>query len=106
MRSGAYGEGARLRPNLRRFRDAPINRLRSSSPARAPRSAGCSARSRTSPRADLGGFAIKGALERAGVARDQVDYVIMGQVLQAGAGQIPARQAAVKARHPDDASRR
>ena len=46
--------------------------------------------------ADLGGVAIKAALERAGVAADQVDYVIMGQVLQAGAGQIPARQAAVK----------
>jgi acetyl-CoA C-acetyltransferase len=50
--------------------------------------------------ADLGGFAIKGALERAGVAPDQVDYVIMGQVLQAGAGQITARQAAVKAGIP------
>ncbi|MCK1797521.1 acetyl-CoA C-acetyltransferase [Streptomyces sp. XM4193] len=46
--------------------------------------------------ADLGGFAIKAALERAGVTGDQVEYVIMGQVLQAGAGQIPARQAAVK----------
>ena len=46
--------------------------------------------------ADLGGLAIKGALERAGVRGDQVDYVIMGQVLTAGAGQIPARQAAVK----------
>lgn len=46
--------------------------------------------------ADLGGMAIKGALEKAGVAGDQVDYVIMGQVLTAGAGQIPARQAAVK----------
>ena len=50
--------------------------------------------------ADLGGVAIKGALEKAGVAPDQVDYVIMGQVLQAGAGQIPARQAAVKAGIP------
>ncbi|HZU55437.1 MAG TPA: acetyl-CoA C-acetyltransferase [Actinocrinis sp.] len=50
--------------------------------------------------ADLGGFAIKAALERAGVAPDQVDYVIMGQVLQAGAGQMPARQAAVKAGIP------
>jgi acetyl-CoA C-acetyltransferase len=49
---------------------------------------------------DLGGIAIKGALEKAGVAPDQVDYVIMGQVLQAGAGQIPARQAAVKAGIP------
>jgi acetyl-CoA C-acetyltransferase len=47
--------------------------------------------------ADLGGVAIKGALERAGVSPEQVDYVIMGQVLQAGAGQITARQAAVKA---------
>ncbi|HSF26857.1 MAG TPA: acetyl-CoA C-acetyltransferase [Actinomycetes bacterium] len=49
---------------------------------------------------DLGGIAIKGALEKSGVAPDQVDYVIMGQVLQAGAGQIPARQAAVKAGIP------
>ncbi|WP_459549528.1 acetyl-CoA C-acetyltransferase [Nocardia sp. X0981] len=44
---------------------------------------------------DLGGFAIAAALEKAGVRGDQVDYVIMGQVLTAGAGQIPARQAAV-----------
>jgi acetyl-CoA C-acetyltransferase len=44
---------------------------------------------------DLGGIAIKAALERAGVPGDQADYVIMGQVLQAGAGQIPSRQAAV-----------
>jgi acetyl-CoA C-acetyltransferase len=44
---------------------------------------------------DLGGFAIAAALERAGVAADQVDYVFMGQVLQAGQGQITARQAAV-----------
>jgi acetyl-CoA C-acetyltransferase len=49
---------------------------------------------------DLGGFAIKAALERAGVAPDQVDYVFMGQVLQAGAGQITARQAAVNAGIP------
>jgi acetyl-CoA C-acetyltransferase len=46
---------------------------------------------------DLGGVAIRGALEKSGVGPEQVDYVIMGQVLQAGAGQIPARQAAVKA---------
>ena len=45
---------------------------------------------------DLGGMAIKGALEKSGVSPDDVDYVIMGQVLTAGAGQIPARQAAVK----------
>jgi acetyl-CoA C-acetyltransferase len=50
--------------------------------------------------ADLGAVAIKGALARAGVAPEQVDYVIMGQVLQAGAGQITARQAAVKAGIP------
>lgn len=44
---------------------------------------------------DLGGVAIKAALERSGVRPDQVDYVIMGQVIQAGAGQMTARQAAV-----------
>lgn len=49
---------------------------------------------------DLGGFAIKAALQRAGISGDQVDYVIMGQVLQAGAGQITARQAAVAAGIP------
>jgi acetyl-CoA C-acetyltransferase len=50
--------------------------------------------------ADLGAVAIKAALERAGVAPDAVEYVIMGQVLQAGAGQIPSRQASVKAGIP------
>ncbi|WP_409059724.1 acetyl-CoA C-acetyltransferase [Streptomyces sp. SYP-A7185] len=50
--------------------------------------------------ADLGGFAIKAALDRAGIGGDQVQYVIMGQVLTAGAGQIPARQAAIKAGIP------
>ncbi|HEU0170706.1 MAG TPA: acetyl-CoA C-acetyltransferase [Acidimicrobiales bacterium] len=49
---------------------------------------------------DLGGFAIKAALERAGVSPDQVDYVFMGQVLQAGTGQITARQAAANADIP------
>ena len=49
---------------------------------------------------DLGGFAIKGALEKSGVTPEQVDYVIMGQVLTAGEGQIPARQAATKAGIP------
>jgi acetyl-CoA C-acetyltransferase len=52
--------------------------------------------------ADLGGVAIKGALEKAGVSGDQVDYVIMGQVIQAGAGQITARQAAYKGGIPLD----
>jgi acetyl-CoA C-acetyltransferase len=46
---------------------------------------------------ELGGIAIGAALDRAGVGPDQVEYVIMGQVLQAGAGQITARQAAVAA---------
>ncbi|MFF0310163.1 acetyl-CoA C-acetyltransferase [Streptosporangium sp. NPDC004379] len=50
--------------------------------------------------AELGGIAIKAALERAGVAPETVQYVIMGQVLQAGAGQIPSRQAAVLAGIP------
>ena len=49
---------------------------------------------------DLGGFAIAAALERAGVKPEDVDYVFMGQVLQAGQGQITARQAAVKAGIP------
>ncbi|MEU5020034.1 acetyl-CoA C-acetyltransferase [Streptomyces angustmyceticus] len=55
---------------------------------------------RTFSGADLGAVAIKAALDRAGIGGDQVQYVIMGQVLQAGAGQIPARQAAVKAGIP------
>ncbi|MFL6174950.1 MAG: beta-ketoacyl synthase N-terminal-like domain-containing protein, partial [Marmoricola sp.] len=50
--------------------------------------------------ADLGGVAIKGALEKAGVSGDQVDYVIMGQVILAGAGQNPARGAAIAAGIP------
>jgi acetyl-CoA C-acetyltransferase len=45
---------------------------------------------------DLGGFAIKAALKRAGVPPAQVDYVFMGQVIQAGAGQMPARQASFR----------
>jgi acetyl-CoA C-acetyltransferase len=52
--------------------------------------------------AELGGFAIKGALDKAGVAPEQVEYVIMGQVLQAGGGQITARQAAAKGGIPMD----
>jgi acetyl-CoA C-acetyltransferase len=51
----------------------------------------------TKSASELGGVAIAGALDRAGVVPDQVQYVIMGQVLQAGAGQITARQAAVAA---------
>src|ERR671924_1203939 len=48
----------------------------------------------------LGGFAIREALARAGLSGEQVDYVIMGQVLQGGQGQITARQAAVAAGIP------
>ncbi len=50
--------------------------------------------------ADLAGVAIKGALEKAGVAPDQVDYLIVGQVLQTGAGQNPARTAGLAAGLP------
>jgi acetyl-CoA C-acetyltransferase len=50
----------------------------------------------------LGGHAIRAALERAGVKGSEVDYVIMGQVLQAGAGQITARQAAIEAGIPQE----
>ena len=50
--------------------------------------------------ADLGGVAIKGALEKAGVSADQVDYLIMGQVILAGAGQNPARSAGIAAGLP------
>jgi acetyl-CoA C-acetyltransferase len=52
------------------------------------------------PAVELGGHAIRAALGRAGIGGEAVDYVIMGQVLQAGAGQITARQAAVKAGVP------
>jgi len=50
--------------------------------------------------ADLGAVAIAAALERAGVAPDEVDHVVMGEVLMAGQGQVPSRQAAVKAGIP------
>ena len=49
---------------------------------------------------DLGAFAIAAALERAGISPDQVDYVLMGHVIQAGQGQITARQAAARAGIP------
>lgn len=54
------------------------------------------------PAVSLGAHAIRAALERAGVEPGQVDYVIMGQVLQAGAGQISARQAAIEAGIPQE----
>jgi acetyl-CoA C-acetyltransferase len=52
------------------------------------------------PATSLGAHAIRAALDRSGITGDQVDYVIMGQVLQAGAGQITARQAAIEAGIP------
>jgi acetyl-CoA C-acetyltransferase len=54
------------------------------------------------PATSLGAHAIRAALKRAGVAGSDVDYVIMGQVLQAGAGQITARQAAIEAGIPQE----
>lgn len=53
---------------------------------------------------DLGGIAIRAALERADVAPEQVDHVVMGQVLQAGQGQIPSRQAQIKGGIPKEVS--
>ena len=53
---------------------------------------------------ELGGHAIEQALERAGVAPEQVQHVIVGQVLQAGQGQIPSRQAQIKAGIPKEVS--
>ncbi len=52
---------------------------------------------------DLGGVAIKAALERAGIDAEQVDYVLMGQVLQAGAGSDHRAPGRGQRRHPDDA---
>jgi acetyl-CoA C-acetyltransferase len=53
---------------------------------------------------DLGGIAIEAALDRAGVEPEQVEHVVMGQVLQAGQGQIPSRQAQIKGGIPKDVS--
>ncbi|HEX2030340.1 MAG TPA: acetyl-CoA C-acetyltransferase [Actinomycetota bacterium] len=54
------------------------------------------------PAVELGGAAIREALSRAGIAGEQVEYVIMGQVIQAGAGQITARQAAIRGGIPKE----
>src|SRR5437016_6378954 len=51
---------------------------------------------------ELGAIAIRAALDRAGVGNDEVEYAIMGQVLQGGAGQAPARQASIGAGRPID----
>src|SRR2546421_7410595 len=51
---------------------------------------------------ELGSIAIRGALGRIDLAENEIEYVIMGQVLQAGAGQAPARQAAIGAGNPEE----
>jgi acetyl-CoA C-acetyltransferase len=56
------------------------------------------------PATTLGGIAIRAAVERSGVPADQIDEALMGQVLQAGVGQAPARQAVLKAGLPDSLS--
>lgn len=56
------------------------------------------------PATELGSIAIRGALERAGVAPQEVEHVVMGQVLQGGAGQIPSRQAQIAAGIPIEVS--
>ena len=53
---------------------------------------------------DLGGHAIEHALDRSGVAPDQVEHVVFGQVLQAGQGQVPSRQAQIKGGIPKEVS--
>ena len=58
----------------------------------------------TVPATELGATAIRAAVERAGIAPEKVDEAIMGQVIQAGAGQAPARQAALKAGLPEGVS--
>jgi acetyl-CoA C-acetyltransferase len=58
----------------------------------------------TVPATELGGIAIRAAVERSGIAPERIDEVFMGQVIQAGAGQAPARQAALKAGLPNGVS--
>ena len=58
----------------------------------------------TTPATELGAIAIRAAVERSGIAGERVDEAIMGQVLQAGAGQTPARQAALRAGLPEGVS--
>ncbi len=58
----------------------------------------------TLPATELGAVAIEAALERSGVEPGQVEHVVMGQVLQAGQGQIPSRQAQIKAGIPKEVS--
>lgn len=49
------------------------------------------------PAVDLGAEVMKGAIEKSGISKEEIDYIVFGQVLQAGSGQIPSRQASVKA---------
>jgi acetyl-CoA C-acetyltransferase len=84
------------------FSSAPLKDAVIVSFARTPiGSIGGSLAAHTAPQ--LGSFAIKGALERAGVKPEQVDEVIMGNVVSAGIGQAPARQASKFAGIPDSA---
>src|SRR6202011_5514416 len=53
---------------------------------------------------ELGGIAIEAALQRAGVAPEEVEHVVMGQVIQAGQGQVPSRQAQIKGGIPREGS--
>lgn len=52
---------------------------------------------KTIPAVDLGAEVMKAAVEKSGISKEDIDYVVMGQVLQAGVGQIPSRQASIKA---------
>ena len=82
---------------------SPCPRPSSSVPP-APRSASSAAASPPLDATELGGLAIKAALERADVGPEQVQHVVVGQVIQAGQGQIPSRQAQIKAGIPKEVS--
>ena len=88
-------------PSALTFLDMPEQcRTPSSSPPRARRSASSSVRLAPLSAPELGAVAIRAALERAGVPVDEIDEVIMGNVIQGGVGQAPARQALLKAGVP------
>ncbi len=84
--------------------DEQIHSDRRRQRSRAPRSVPSTVLSRTVPAHELGAAVIKGALERAGVDAAEVDEVILGQVPAGGEGQNPARQAAMKAGVPKEAT--
>jgi acetyl-CoA C-acetyltransferase len=88
-------------PSARRKRRFPVTDIVIASAARTPVGSFNGAFA-TMPAHDLGAIAIKGALERAGVAPDEVTEVILGQILTAAQGQNPARQAAMAAGVPKE----